>query len=142
MKNGTVQSRVKINEGEQYIVNLSKSRRISMVWLYYLISERTCCDFRKYFRNEQCPARSALFVLSHVCLLKFSEKFQSGGGVFFNPKIYLADFGNFTPGFLKSNWNFTQPPPLRMVSISGNHVHAYHTIWLSYLLTYIQPYPL
>ena len=27
MKNGTVQSRVKINEGEQYIVNLSKSRR-------------------------------------------------------------------------------------------------------------------
>jgi len=32
MKNGTVQSRVKINEGEQYIVNLSKSRRsIGMV---------------------------------------------------------------------------------------------------------------
>ena len=27
MKNGTVQSRVKINEGVQYIVNLSKSRR-------------------------------------------------------------------------------------------------------------------
>ena len=32
MKNGTVQIRVKINEGEQYIVNLSKSRRrIGMV---------------------------------------------------------------------------------------------------------------
>ena len=71
MKNGTVQSRVKINEGEQYIVNLSKSRRrIGMVWLCYLISERTCCVFCKIFRNEQCPARSALFVLSHVCLLK------------------------------------------------------------------------
>ena len=71
MKNGTVQSRVKINEGEQYIVNLSKSRRrICMVWLYYLISERTCCVFCKIFRNGQCPARSALFVLSHVCLLK------------------------------------------------------------------------
>ena len=83
MKNGTVQSRVKINEGEQYIVNLSKSRRISMVWLYYLISERTCCVFCIFFfRNEQCPARSALFVLSHVCLLKFSEKFQSGGEYF------------------------------------------------------------
>ena len=52
MKNGTVQSRVKINEEEQYIVNLSKSRRrIGMVWLYYLISERTCCVFCKFFRN-------------------------------------------------------------------------------------------
>ena len=71
MKNGTVQSRVKINEGEQYIVNLSKSRRrIGMVWLYYLISDRTCCVFSKICRNEQCPARSSLFVLSHVCLLK------------------------------------------------------------------------
>jgi len=71
MKNGTVQSRVKINEGEQYIVNLSKSRRsIGMVWLCYHISERTCCVYCKFFRNEQCPARSALFVLSHVCLLK------------------------------------------------------------------------
>ena len=71
MKNGTVQSRVKINEGEQYIVNLSKSRRrIGIVWLYCLISARTCCVFCNFFRNEQCPARSALFVLSHVCLLK------------------------------------------------------------------------
>ena len=38
----------------------------------YLISERTCCVFCKFFRNEQCPAarsaRSALFVLSHVCV--------------------------------------------------------------------------
>ena len=73
MKNGPVQSRVKINEGEQYIVNLSKSkRRIGMVWLYYLISERTCCVFCNFFRNEQCPAarsaRCALFVLSHVCV--------------------------------------------------------------------------
>ena len=32
------------------------------------------------------------------------------------------------------------PPPLRMVPISGNHVHAFHTIWPSYLLAYMQPY--
>ena len=24
---------------------------------------------------------------------KFSEKFQGGGGVIFNPEIYIADFG-------------------------------------------------
>ena len=32
--------------------------------------------------------------------------------------------------------------PLRMVPITGNHVHAFHTIWPSYLLAYIRPYPL
>ena len=31
------------------------------------------------------------------------------------------------------------PPPLRMVPISGNHVHAFHTIWPSYLLCYSYP---
>ena len=32
---------------------------------------------------------------------EFSEKFQRGvGGVFFNPKIYVANFGNFKQGFL------------------------------------------
>ena len=31
---------------------------------------------------------------------EFSEKFQTGGGVIFNPKIYVADFGNFKQGFL------------------------------------------
>ena len=32
---------------------------------------------------------------------EFSEKFQRGwGGVIFNPKIYIADFGNFKQGFL------------------------------------------
>ena len=35
-----------------------------------------------------------------------------------------------------------QPPPLRMVPSSGNHVHAFHTIWPSYLLAYTQLYPL
>ena len=31
---------------------------------------------------------------------EFSEKFQRGRGVIFNPKIYIADFGNFKQGFL------------------------------------------
>ena len=30
----------------------------------------------------------------------FLEKFQKGGGVIFNPKIYGADFGKFKQGFL------------------------------------------
>ena len=30
---------------------------------------------------------------------EFSEKFQRGG-VIFNPKFYIADFGNFKQGFL------------------------------------------
>ena len=33
--------------------------------------------------------------------------------------------------------NGTWPPLLRMVPISGNHVHAFHTIWPSYLLAYM-----
>ena len=31
---------------------------------------------------------------------EFLEKCQRGGGVIFNPKIYVADFGNFKQGFL------------------------------------------
>ena len=31
---------------------------------------------------------------------EFSEKFQRGGGVIFNPKIYVVDFGNFKQAIL------------------------------------------
>ena len=31
---------------------------------------------------------------------EFLEKCQKGGGVIFNPKIYIADFGKFEQGFL------------------------------------------
>ena len=31
---------------------------------------------------------------------EFLEKCQKGGGVTFNPKIYIADFGNFKQGYL------------------------------------------
>ena len=31
---------------------------------------------------------------------EFSEKFQRGGRVIFNPKIYVAGFGNFKQGLL------------------------------------------
>ena len=31
---------------------------------------------------------------------EFSEKFQRGDGVIFNPKILIADFGNLKQGFL------------------------------------------
>ena len=47
-------------------------------------------------------------VLQHVCELgtddstktdEFSEKFQRGGEVIFNPKIYVADFGPLNRAF-------------------------------------------
>ena len=72
MKNGTVQSRVKINEGEQYIVNLSKSRRrIGMVWLHYLISERTCCVFCNFLEMnnvQQRAVHAARYLSYHMCV--------------------------------------------------------------------------
>ena len=90
----------------------------------------------------------------------FLKSSKGGGGIIFNLKIYIADFGNFKQGFLSvkliQNSNFrvqgvpycmnfrkgskrqlTLTPPLRMVPISGNHVHAFHTIWPSYLLATI-----
>ena len=81
------------------------------------------------------------------------EKRQRGG-VIFNPKIYVADFGNFKQGFLsmkliqkRVNSGFMVCffsrivlRKIRMVPISGNHVHTFHTIWPSYLLAYMQPY--
>ena len=30
---------------------------------------------------------------------EYSEMVQRGGGVIFNPKIYIADFGNFKQGY-------------------------------------------
>ena len=83
---------------------------------------------------------------------EFSEKCQKGGGVIFKPKIYVADFGNFKQGFLsmkliqKSNFRvqgmFFFQPLYCITPISGNHMHAFHTIWPSYLLACTQPYSL
>ena len=84
---------------------------------------------------------------------EFLEKCQRGGGVIFNPKIYVAHFGNFKQGFLImkliQNSNFRVQGMLFstivlyyncITPISGNHVHAFHTIQPSYLLAYTQPY--
>ena len=38
--------------------------------------------------------------------MDFRKIFKQEGGVIFNPKIYVADFGNFTQGFLIQNSNF------------------------------------
>ena len=43
---------------------------------------------------------------------EFSEKFQGGEGVIFNPKIYVADFGNFKQGFL--SMKFMQKSNIRV----------------------------
>ena len=86
---------------------------------------------------------------------EFLEKCQGGGGVIFNPKTYIADFGNFKQGFLImkliQNRNFKVQGMLFstivlyyncITPISGNHMHAFHTIWPSHLLAYMQTYPL
>ena len=106
MKNGTVQSRVKINEGEQYIVNLSKSRRrICMVWLYYLISERTCCVFCKIFRNGQCPAH---YLSYHMCVcwnlrhIKYITLTMTYPNANFNPSRYFISFAWYKQQRLKN----------------------------------------
>ena len=39
---------------------------------------------------------------------EFLEKFPKGGGVIFNPKIYVADFGNFKQGFLSMKLTQTE----------------------------------
>ena len=36
---------------------------------------------------------------------EFLEECQRAGGVIFNPKNYIADFGNFKQGFLSMNTN-------------------------------------
>ena len=80
----------------------------------------------------------------------FFRKSAQGVGIL-NPKIYIADFGDFKQVFLsmkliqKSNFRvkgiFFQQLYC-ITPISGNDVHAFHTIWPSYLLAYMQPYPL
>ena len=80
----------------------------------------------------------------------FGKVPKGGGAVIFNPKISIADFGNFKQDFLimKSiqNSNFRVQRMLFstivlyyncITPISGNHVHAFHTIQPSYLLAYI-----
>ena len=39
---------------------------------------------------------------------EFLEKFQRGGGVIFNPKVYVADFENFKQGFLSMKLTQTE----------------------------------
>ena len=61
------------------------------------------------WRDLGVEKRGALVSLSMLRLGKdpatksheFSEKCH-GGGVIFNPKIYVADFGNFKQGFLST----------------------------------------
>ena len=48
--------------------------------------------------------------------------FQRGRGVIFNPKIYVADFGNFTQGFLIQNSNFRVQGILTPTPQNGPHL--------------------
>ena len=80
---------------------------------------------------------------------------KGGGGVIFNQKIYIADFGNIKLGFLImkliQSSNFRVQGMLfqqlyweksKQDTLWRRHVHAFHTIWPSYLRAYMQPCPL
>ena len=83
---------------------------------------------------------------------EFLEKFQ-GGGVFFNPKLYIADFGKFKQAFfimkLTQNSNFRVQGMFfqQLYWEKQNKTHfeegtseSIDISWPSYLLAYMQPY--
>ena len=84
----------------------------------------------------------------HLCKKQpYHWKVTKGGGFIFNPKIYVADFGSYKQGFLsvkliqKSNFRiqgmFVQQlywEKSKQDTLWGRHVHAFHTIWPTYLL--------
>ena len=58
-----------------------------------------------------------------------------------NPHSLLWDRSRYQIGWIFGKVpNNSWPPPLRIVPISGNHAHAFHSIWPSYLLAYMQPH--
>ena len=104
MKNGTVQSRVKINEGEQYIVNLSKSRRrICMVWLYYLIA----VSFAKFLEMDNVQ-HAAHYLSYHMCVcwnlrhIKYITLTMTYPNANFNPSRYFISFAWYKQQRLKN----------------------------------------
>ena len=128
------------------------------------------CWFKKQFvtfLNEQHQGRK--FWLSRVDCLIFSDEridweTHLPGGCACNLlqiSVFLLLACSSCHNSLKDGWRYQSrwitrkvpnvllfkgfdphPPPLRMVLFSWNHVHVFHTIWPSYLLTYMQPYPL
>ena len=66
-------------------------------------------------------------------IFRKSSKGGRGGSV------YRTGQGTKT-GELSERFQMAVDPPLPS-PISGNHVHAFHTIWPLYLLAYIRPYP-
>ena len=97
-----------------------------LAWNWY---KRVISGFRVCFFNN--------------CIEKNQNKthFEEGS----SSHTSLRDGSGYQNGWIFGkvpNGRWPPPPPLRMVPISGNHVHAFHTIWPSYLLAYIRPYPL
>ena len=84
---------------------------------------------------------------------EFLEKFRRGKRVIFNPKIYIADFGNFKQGFLImkliQNSNF-RVQGMFFLTIVSRKIKTWntlkkalldpYTIWPLYLLAHMQPY--
>ena len=87
---------------------------------------------------------------------EFSEKFQGGArGAFSIQKFMLQILRTLNRAFWAWNWYkkskfrvqgmFFQQlywEKSKQDTLWRRHVHAFHTIWPSYLLAYMQPYPL
>ena len=87
--------------------------------------------------------------------MNFRKSSKGGEGSFSIQKFTLQILGTLNRAFLAWNWFKRVISGFRVcffnnciernqnkTHISGNNVHAFHTIWPSYLLAYMQPYPL
>ena len=122
--------------------------RSCLVWT----SDPSCLKpLRLIYGSNVCAA-----LLPHSTESTKSDEFWSakGGGSFSIQKFILQILGALNRAFWSWNWykicsNFKVQGMLFstivlyyncITPISGNHVHAFHTIQPSYLLAYMQPY--
>ena len=56
-----------------------------LVWIYYRVQVFVATALRKGWQRQTD---------------EFSEKLQRKGGIIFNPKIYISDYGNFQQKYL------------------------------------------
>ena len=113
----------------------------------HFLSKSWCCRFWEFWDFKQA-----------FLIMKLIQNRISGFRVCFFQKLYWEKSKQDTLWSSSSHtslrersgnqngWIFGKvpngswPPPLRMVPISENHVHVFHTIWPSYLLAYMPPY--
>ena len=74
---------------------------VSRTWWFCLWSRSSCSCWWYRTAHWPWPYCSCQLGTGHATKL---DEFSKGGGVIFNPKNYVADFGNFKQGFWAWNW--------------------------------------